>query len=94
MFNYLRIFSWFLLTFGVVGFFAVLFGFAPQIGSGPAALALMGLQAAVGGAIVYGFRLFKEERIERKVLLYGGWALVVVLVIGGQVLVNSVKINL
>lgn len=94
MLNYLRIFSWFLLTFGVVGFFAVLLGFALQIGSGSATLGLMGIQAAVGGMIVYGFRLLKEERIERKVLLYGGWALVIILVIGGQILVNSVEINL
>ncbi len=94
MLNYLRIFSWFLFTFGVVGFVTVFLGFAPKIGSGPAALGLMAVQAIVGGGIVYGFRLLKEERIPRKVLLYGGWALVVVLIIVGQIWVNSAEINL
>lgn len=94
MLNYLRIFSWFLLTFGVVGFITVFLGLAPQIGSGPAAMGLMLVQAIVGGAIVYGFKLLKEEKIERKLLLYAGWAAVIVLVIGGQVLVNQVEVNL
>lgn len=94
MLNYLRIFSWFLFTFGVVGFVVILTGLAPGIGSIEGGLGLMGLQTVVGGTIVYGFRRLKAETLDRKILLYGGWALVIMLIIIGQVWVNQTQINL
>lgn len=94
MLNYLKIFGGLLLTFGVVGFLVIALGFAPEIGSRPAALGLMGGQAAVGALILYGFKLNGIGRLDRKYLLYGGWALIVLLVILGQVWVNISDINL
>lgn len=94
MLKYLKIFSWLLLTFGVVGFLAIALGFAPDIGSRPAALGLMATQAAVGALIFYGFKLNRLGQLDTKSLLYGGWALIVLLVILGQVWVNISDINL
>lgn len=94
MFDFLRIFSWLLLTFGVVGFVAVALGFAPRAGSFPAVLGLMGTQVIIASAIVYGFRLHRQGKLGRRVLVYGGWALVVLLLIIGQIWINASEINL
>lgn len=94
MLNYLRIFSWFLLTFGVVGFLTILTGLVPNFGSSQAGMGLMGLQALVGGVIVYGFRLLKQEAINPKLLLYGGWIAVIIFVIVGQIWTNQAGIKL
>lgn len=94
MLNYLKIFSWLLLTFGLVGFLVIALGFAPEIGSGFAALGLMGIQATVGALILYGFKLNRLGKLDRKYLLYGGWALIVLLVIVGQIWVNISGIHI
>jgi len=76
------------------GFSGDCFGFCsrdrfPSCGTGAD-----GGQAAVGALILYGFKLNGLGRLDRKYLLSGGWALIVLLVILGQVWVNISDINL
>ncbi len=94
MLNYLRIFSWLLLSFGVIGFLAVAAGLAPDVGPVPAALGVMATQSIVASAIVYGFKLHGTGQLSRNTLLYGGWALVVILIVTGQIWVNASGINI
>lgn len=89
MLHYLRIFSWFLLTFGVVGFGAIAIGVDPGIGTGSGAMAVMALQVVVASAILWGFRLNKAGKLHRQVLAVGGWVLVLLLVVVGSVLMNT-----
>lgn len=89
MFRYLQIFGWFLLTFGVVGFGAIVLGIDPGIGTGPAARDVMALQAMTGLAIYLGFRAHKAGKLSRRVLLYGGWGLILLFVVIGAVRMNT-----
>lgn len=89
MLRYLRIFSWFLLTFGVVGFGAAVLGIDMGIGTGPEAMRVMALQVAVAAAIQWGFRLRKASKLDEKLLLYGGWGLVLLYIVLGAVLMNA-----
>lgn len=57
MLHYLRIFSWFLLTFGVMGFGAIAIGIDPGIGTGAGAMGVMALQVLVASAILWGLKL-------------------------------------
>lgn len=88
MLHYLKIFSVLLFGFGVIRGTALALGF--DLGSQifPGNLGLMLFQALVAGSILYGFRLQREGRLSRKLLLYGGWSLVVALVVIGQIWVN------
>lgn len=94
MLKYLKILSWLLLTFGVVGFITVFLGLKPGIGSTSAALGLMGFQVMLASAILYGFKLHNRGKVSSRVLLYGGWALVVCLAVIGQVCINVFDINI
>lgn len=85
MVHYLQIFSWFLFTFGVVGFLAVLFGFAPTVDSVPAALGLMAFQTFCAAGLLYGFRLHTRGRLSRQALVYSGWGVIGILVVLGQI---------
>lgn len=84
--HYLKIFSWFLLTFGVVGFGAILLGIDPGIGTGSAALAAMGLQVIVAGVVLWGFKLCNADKLSRKLLLWAGWSLLLLYIVLGQAL--------
>lgn len=88
MLHYLRIFSWFLLTFGIVGFAAIAIGIDPGIGTGAGAMGVMALQVVIALAILWGFKLNKAEKLSRKVLVFAGWGLVLLLVVVGSVLMN------
>lgn len=88
MLHYLRIFSWFLLTFGVVGFGAIAIGVDPGIGTGAGALGVMALQVAIAVAILWGFRLNRSGKLHREVLVVGGWLLVLLLVVVGSIWMN------
>lgn len=93
MLNYLKIFSWFLFTFGVVGFIVVAAGFTPNIGSAPAALSLLAIQTGFASIIIYGFKQYRDGKLGRTALVYGGWALIIVLLIFGQIWINTNEIN-
>ncbi len=94
MLNYLKIFGWFLLTFGVVGLITLFLGLKPEIGSIPAAVGLLSVQVLVGSAILYGFKLHLNGVIGRRSLLYGGWGLIICLALVGQVWVTNSGINI
>lgn len=85
--RYLRIFSWFLFTFGIVGFGATLLGVDLGIGTGGAALGAMALQVLVSASVLWGFRLLEAGKLHREVLLVGGWLLLVVFIVVGQVVI-------
>jgi hypothetical protein len=88
MLHYLKIFTWFLFTFAVVGIIALLAGMEPTMTSARKGLGLMAMQLGVASLILLGFRLNSHKRLPRKALLYGGWTLVVLLVVIGQVWLN------
>ena len=89
MFNYLKIFSWFLFTFGIVGLGAMaFFDVDPGIGSRTQALGLMTLQIGISSALLAGFKLHNTGKIGRNTLLYGGWGLILLLLVAGQVWIN------
>lgn len=89
MFNYLKIFSWFLFTFGIVGLGAIaFFDVDPGIGSRAQALGLMTLQIAISSVLLTGFKLYNAGKIGRNSLLYGGWGLILLLIVAGQVWIN------
>ncbi|WP_339900504.1 hypothetical protein [uncultured Gilvimarinus sp.] len=88
MLHYLKIFSWFLFTFAIVGIIALLAGMEPTVTSVRKGLGLMAMQAGVSSLILIGFRLNKAEQLPTKVLLYSGWALIVLLVVVGQIWLN------
>jgi hypothetical protein len=88
VFRYLKIFSWFLFTFAIVGIIALLAGMEPTVTTARKALGLMAMQVGVSSLILIGFRLNKAEQLPTKALLYGGWALIIVLVVVGQVWLN------
>lgn len=85
--RYLRIFSWFLLTFGIVGFGATALGIDLGIGTGPHALGALAMQVVVAALVFYGFKLQASGKLSRKILAYGGWALLVLFVLAAQILV-------
>jgi len=93
MLNFLRIFSWLLFTFGIVGFMAVAFGFKPEVGPLPSALGILGIQTIFAAVILYGFRLYRKGRIRRNSLVYASWIIVAVLMIIGQVWINISDVN-
>lgn len=88
MLRYLKIFGWFLFTFAIVGIIALLLGVEPTVATARQALGLMIMQAAVSSLILIGFRLNKNQQLPTKALLYGGWSLIILLVIVGQVWLN------
>lgn len=89
MFNYLKIFSWFLFTFGVVGLGAmVFFGVDPGIGTRTQTIGLMTLQIGISSVLLAGFKLYSAGKIGRSTLLYGGWGLILLLIVIGQVWIN------
>jgi hypothetical protein len=85
--RYLRIFSWFLFTFGIVGFGATALGIDLGIGTGGAALGAMALQVLVSGLVLWGFKLHEAGKLHREVLVAGGWLLLVVFIVAAQILV-------
>lgn len=93
MLNFLRIFSWLLLTFGATGFLIVALGFKPDIGSAASALGILAIQVICAAAILYGFRRHREGRMRRNTLLYGGWFLITALMLVGQVWINISDVN-
>ncbi|WP_041522745.1 hypothetical protein [Gilvimarinus agarilyticus] len=88
MLHYLKIFSWFLFTFGIVGIIALLAGMEPTVTTARKALGLMAMQLGVSSLLLIGFRMYKAEQLPRKALLYTGWGLIVLLVVVGQVWLN------
>lgn len=88
VFNYLRIFSWMLLGFGVVGLLALMAGVKSRIGPADTLAAILLLQTLVAACIVYGFRLYRQEKISRGLLLRAGWGLIVLLALVGQIWLN------
>lgn len=93
MLNFLRIFSWLLFTFGVVGFLVVALGFKPDIGPVASALGILGTQVIFSAMILYGFRLHRQGRIGRNNLVYVSWIIVAALMIIGQVWINISDVN-
>jgi hypothetical protein len=88
MLHYLKIFSWFLFTFGVVGLGAAGFGLDTGLGTGWKPAGLFVLQILASSLVLFGFRLCKDGVIESNVLLYGGWTLIIVFIIAGQIWLN------
>lgn len=88
MLRYLRIFSWFLLTFGVVGFGATAFEVDTGIGTGHKAMGVLALQTLTGLMIYLAFQRYDAGRLDRKALIYGGWSLVVLYVVVGAIWMN------
>ena len=88
MLRYLKTFSWFLFTFAIVGLIALLLGVEPTIATARQALGLMAMQAGISSLILLGFRMNKAEQLPTKALLYGGWILIILLVVVGQVWLN------
>lgn len=89
MLRYLKIFSWLLFTFAIVGLLALVFGLEPTMTSARKAAGLMALQAAISSLILLGFRMNQAAQLPTKVLLYGGWSLIVLLMIVGQIWLNQ-----
>jgi hypothetical protein len=85
--RFLRIFSWFLLTFGVVGFGATALGIDLGFGTGPYALGALAMQVVIAALIFWGFKLEATGRLDKKLLTYGGWLLLVVFIIAAQTLI-------
>lgn len=85
--RFLKIFSWFLLTFGIVGFGATMLGIDLGIGTGPHALGALAMQVVVAALIFWGFKLEAAGKLDRKILTYGGWLLLVSFIVGAQILV-------
>ena len=92
--NYLKIFSKLLIVFGGVGSIAIAIGFTPRLGSVSIAVSIMGLQALTGGVILYGFKLEREGQLALKKLQYGGWLLVILLIIICQIWINVGNIKI
>ena len=89
MFNYLKIFSWFLFTFAIVGLGAMtFFDVDPGIGSRSQTIGLMTLQIVISSVLLTGFKLYSVGKIGRSTLLYGGWGLILLLTVTGQVWIN------
>lgn len=94
MFNLLRIFSWFLLTSGVVGFIAVALGVIPGIGSVAAALGVIFVQIFISSLILVGFKLYAKGMLSNRRLSYGGWILIAILIAISQYWVNNSAVNI
>ena len=94
MLHYLRIFSWFLFSFGVAGFFMTWFGLFGDVGSSAAAMGIMALQALVAGGVLYGFRLHKAGKLHESVLLFVGWVLIIAMVIIGQIWMSAAGVRI
>ncbi len=88
MFKYLKILSWFLFCFGVVLAAASLFGVELGIGNRSETLGLLMMQVAAASCVLYGFTLHKAGKLSYSVLLYGGWALIVLMIVTGQIWLN------
>lgn len=88
MLHYLKIFSWLLFTFAIVGLVALLAGLEPTMTSTFKATWLLALQAIIGGILVAGFKLYRQAKISEKLLLYSGWTLIALLVVVGQIWLN------
>lgn len=91
MLQYLRILTWFLLTFGVAGLFSAWFGIDIGIGIGPPVVGLMAVQVVLAGLILWGFRLVKQGKLHPQVLTAGAIVVIVVYIVGGQIWLNVAK---
>lgn len=85
MLRYLRILTWFLLTFGVFGLLFVSFGIDTGLGVGMPVLILLGVQVVVAGVILAGFKMVKEGKLHPQVLSAGAIALILFYVVTGQI---------
>lgn len=85
MLHYLRIFAWFLLTFGVVGFLMANAGVDIGIGVGRPVAVLMAFQVAVGAVVLLGFKMVRDGKLHPQVLSVGAIALILFYVVAGQV---------
>ncbi|UTF61307.1 hypothetical protein [Gilvimarinus sp. DA14] len=88
MLHYLKIFSWLLFTFAVVGLVALLAGLEPTMTSVYKATWLLVLQTLIASVLLLGFKFYRQGKISQKLLLYSGWTLIAVLVIAGQIWIN------
>ncbi|MGQ9426423.1 hypothetical protein ACXYTJ_09980 [Gilvimarinus sp. F26214L] len=88
MLQYLRIFSFFLLTFGIVGAGVIAFGIDPGIGTSRGAMGIMVLQTLIAALILWGFRLHRDQKLGSKGLMYGGWGLIALYAVVGQIWMN------
>ncbi|WP_020210882.1 hypothetical protein [Gilvimarinus chinensis] len=88
MLHYLKIFSWLLFTFAIVGLIALLAGLEPTMTSAYKATWLLLLQTVIASVLLLGFRCYRQGKISETLLLYTGWALIAVLVISGQIWLN------
>lgn len=91
MLRYLRILTWFLLTFGIVGLFAAAFGIDIGIGIGPPVVALMTVQSAISALILLGFKKLKDGKLHPQVLAAGAITLIVCYVVAGQIWIGTTK---
>jgi hypothetical protein len=48
----------------------------------------MTLQIAISSVLLTGFKLYNAGKIGRNSLLYGGWGLILLLIVAGQVWIN------
>ena len=94
MLHYLRIFSWFLFTFGVAGFVMTGIGLFGDVGSKSAAMGIMALQAMVAGLVLYGFKLHRLGKLHESVLMFFGWVLIITMVIVGQVWMSATGVRI
>ncbi len=94
MLNYLKIFSWFLFTFGIVGALAVIAGLASELGPEIVIFGVMLFQSACAALVLYGFKLNKENKCSQSLLLRGGWALIVIYIVIGQLLISYYGIQI
>ena len=88
MLHYLKIFSWLLFTFAIVGLIALLAGLEPTMTSAYKATWLLLGQTAVASILLLGFKYYRLGKISQKLLLYSGWTLIALLVITGQIWLN------
>lgn len=82
--HFLKIFGWFLLTFGVVCFIATLAGVNLGIGPRQPSLFLFALQALIGASVGWMVRLNTQGKLAKTQCLAGGWGLIVAYCVFGQ----------
>ena len=88
MLHYLKIFSWFLFTFGIVGLGGVAVGLQPGFATPAEAATILALQTVTAAMILWGFRRYRDGRLREKALIYLGWSLIVLLVLCAQLWLN------
>lgn len=73
--RFLKIFGWFLLTFGVVLMLATLIGFDLGLGPRRQTLMLLAIQTLVGALISLLVRAGERGVVHRTLCILGGWGL-------------------